>query len=192
MLGKLEVGDVVRTPGGGVGIVREVELVTWERYKTVLVDEEQEIEGFSFPEGGLELMERTEIKLAPGDIVANPFGHVMVTQRIDQENGMWVCFYECSPSAYHWYKEDDLRLLSKTKGAEMSSWNSGAFAETIRKSKEWAGALGKAAPRKYKKDEQIGYKRPSPAESPMTAEEADAFLKQFSKEELRKLLLSVK
>jgi len=131
-------------------------------------------------------------RLEIGDIVANPFGHVMVIGRFDPEMQRWVCYYECSPSAYHWYSEQELRLLSKTKGAEMSSWNSSAFAEMIRKSKEWAGTLGRSAPKKYKKDEVIGYKRPEVGDKPMTAEEADNFLKQFSKDELRELLRSLK
>jgi len=76
------------------------------------------------------------IELEEGDIVANKFGHVMCIRHLEGEEA--VCFYECNPTAFHRYKVGEVRLLSKTKGVDMSCWNSGLFMETIRRQAEWA------------------------------------------------------
>jgi len=76
--------------------------------------------------------------LEPGDIVANKFGHVMCVRRVEEDEGVVVCFYECNPTAFHKYKTSDLRFLSKTKGVDMSCWNSGLFMETIKRQAKWS------------------------------------------------------
>lgn len=71
-----------------------------------------------------------------GDVVANPFGHVMAVGAIT-ERGI-LCFYQTNPTATHLYKEEDLRLLSKTKGVEVEG---GQFMDTIRICLERAGRI---------------------------------------------------
>ncbi len=73
----------------------------------------------------------------PGDIICDArFGHVLKVYRVD---GDWTdAFYECNPEVWHRFKVENVRLLSKTKGVNMSAWNSGAFSESIKRQLEWA------------------------------------------------------
>ena len=63
-----------------------------------------------------------------GDIVANPFGHVMAIGRI-REDGKLLCFYQTNPGSYSLFDESEVRLLSKTKGVEVDG---SQFMELIR------------------------------------------------------------
>ena len=86
--------------------------------------------------------------LSPGDIVANRRGHVMCVGRVNEDESV-TCFYECYPSVFHKYRLEELRLLSKSKGVDMSHWNSSEFADRIKRSMEWAQGV-KGLPPKYR------------------------------------------
>jgi glycosyltransferase A (GT-A) superfamily protein (DUF2064 family) len=108
--------------------------------------------------------------LSPGDIVANKFGHVLAVSRL-LTDGKVSCIYECNPSVQHLYSAEDLRLLSHSKGVDMSHWNSGEFADKIKRSMEWAKNV-QGLPRKYK----------------AVSKQKDMDLSSLSVEELQELL----
>ncbi len=92
------------------------------------------------------------MEFTPGDIVANKFGHVLAVSRV-LEDGKVSCVYECNPSVQHLYNISELRLLSKTRGVDMSHWNSSEFADRIKRSMEWAQNV-KGLPPKYREPKQ--------------------------------------
>jgi hypothetical protein len=89
------------------------------------------------------------MNFTPGDIVSNKFGHILAVGRV-REDGIVLCIFECNPSGgYSSYLPTDLRLLSKTRGVDMSHWNSSEFADKIKRCMEWAQNVH-GLPPKYK------------------------------------------
>jgi len=117
-----------------------------------------------------------------GDIVADRrFGYVLKVFRVD---GDWVtAIYECNPTTFKRFKPVDLRLLSKTKGVDMSVWNSGEFSETIKRQLEWAKGVHRM-PKKYKESKPRGERKASSSAPRLTKED----LNKMSLEELEALL----
>jgi hypothetical protein len=105
-----------------------------------------------------------------GDIVANSFGHVLAVGKV--EGSFVFCFYQTNPSAgYARYKEEDLRLLSKTKEVEVGG---DIFMKTIQTCLQRARFVERRV------------------KEPKVVDEDEKALKKLSKTELRILLAKVK
>ncbi len=88
------------------------------------------------------------MEIEPGDIIADKqYGHVLKVYRVELPL-VWAVI-ECNPSCFLRFDVSEIRLLSKTKGVDMSHWNSAEFSDSIKRQLEWAKGVH-GLPKKYK------------------------------------------